>query len=217
MEARNSSGNPYTCKYEWPCFVQSGDSGVVFSKEGGYTTAFFEAFPNEPKCFLRGEGETIEEAEEDCWQRYQKVLICEHEMDRRDRTDGYAYCKHCSYSSTVFEPLTKCCKCKKPAAYGTDYRGKWYCKKHYRYRPIDPDPTSYRKFYGDLHKHRLPRKYKKKIKEAASIAFNGKGVNAKVYCNVSIINDIKLRSGNLSLSLMFEGQRKQLLNLLKYN
>jgi hypothetical protein len=216
VTARRSGGDDFICKYDWPCFVQSGDSGVVFSKEGGYTTAFFEAFPKEPKCFLRGEGKTIEEAEEDCWQRYQKVLTCDHEMDRRNRTDGYAYCKHCSYASTVFEPLTKCCKCKKPAAHGQDYHGKWYCKKHYRYKPLDPNTANHSRFFNtEHHKHRIPRKYKKKIKEAASFYFFIEhGIVDKVKCSVSIINDIRLRCGGVRINLLFERQRQRLLDTL---
>ena len=141
MKVRMSSGPDYDSKYDWDFFCQGGTSGIVLPKgsfdkvfgdeplkglaegmasEESYRTAFFEAFPKTPSCFLRGEGKTIEEAEEDCWKKYQKVLNCNHEMERRDRTDGYAYCKHCSYSSTVFEPLTKCCKCGKPTAHTKD-------------------------------------------------------------------------------------------------
>ncbi len=60
--ARKSFGEAYVCKYEWPedCFVQCGDNGIVCGKES-YTTAFFEAFPESPKTFLRGEGAFVEE------------------------------------------------------------------------------------------------------------------------------------------------------------
>lgn len=124
----------YECKQLWPeeCFVQCGNSGIVFTKksiaesfatplesaieileiqgnpenrgEEYYKTCFFEAFPLE--TFLRGEGKTIEEAEEKCWNAYAKILGCQsHEFERRNRQDGYAFCKHCNYSGMFLEPL----------------------------------------------------------------------------------------------------------------
>jgi hypothetical protein len=209
MKARNSFGPEYDCKYEWPCSVQCGDSGVVFSKTGGYRTAFFEAFPKEPACFLRGEGETIEDAEEACWQKYQKVLSCEHEMERRDRTDGYGYCKHCSYSSMVFEPLTKCCKCKTPTAYAQDHRKKWYCKKHRVTMPLDPNPSG---FFSYRKKTRLPRKYKKKLKEAATLKFRSESYNDAVTYSKCITSTVTFKCKNAKISLLFRAQHKQLLN-----
>jgi hypothetical protein len=89
--ARNSFDKPYDCLKDWPedCFVQCGGDGIVFEEgsleetfksEDGllktiatvigsptekkhYRTAFFEAFPKKPSCFIRGEGTTIQEAE----------------------------------------------------------------------------------------------------------------------------------------------------------
>ena len=120
MKVKMSGGPEYDSKYDWGCFCQGGSRGIVlpsgsFNKmfkedpleglvegmmdEESYTTAFFEAFPKNPSCFIRGEGKNIEEAEESAWKKYQKILTCDHEMERRNRTDGYGYCKHCSYSS----------------------------------------------------------------------------------------------------------------------
>ena len=216
VKARNSPGKDYECKHPWDFFVQCGGKGVVFSKEGGYTTAFFEAFPKNPSCFLRGEGSTIEEAEETCWQKYQKVITCNHEMERRDRTDGYAYCKHCSYSSTVFKPLTKCCKCGTPTSYTQDYKGKYYCEKHARVKPKNPDPNKRKAMFGEITHHRVPRKYKKLIKKAATIKFKQDiGYEYKLKFKVNILNDIKITCGDKILNILFEQQRKKLLNLLK--
>ena len=90
---RSFNKEPYNCLKPWPedCFCQCGGNGVVFtdnssmgelltnpkdqqeaikavlgeeSKKTHYKTAFFEAFPKNPSCFIRGEGKTIEEAEE---------------------------------------------------------------------------------------------------------------------------------------------------------
>jgi|GEM_PF-5012352 len=183
----------YDSVYEWNCTCQAGESGIVFSKEGNYQTAFFEAFPKNPSCFLRGEGETIKDAEEGCWQKYQKVLACSHEMERRDRTDGYGFCKHCSYSSMVFEPLTKCCKCKIPTAYSRDYKGKYYCKKHCRNKPKDPK--------GESLWDRTPkvsRKVKKALKKGVTELFRNDGIKGKVIARFII--DVTFRCGGYQIS-----------------
>ena len=187
----------YELKYDWSedgknIFVQGGSNGVVFSKTGGYKTAFIEAFPNKPKCFVRGEGKDLAEAEEDCWQKYQKILTCNHEMDRRDRTDGYAFCKHCTYSSTVFEPLTKCCKCGIPTNYTKDFRDKWYCKKHGRTKPKNPNPERWEKWVDN--DRRLPRKEKKSYKKAFT-----NHLNQKFRGNYYKFDEVQLKKGSYRL------------------
>jgi len=129
--ARKSFGDPYLCKHDWAedCFVQCGGDGIVFERKGAlvniftsekpletyaeerslpstYTTAFFEAFPNNPATFLRGEGKTIEEAEEQAWQKFQRYLACAgHEFEKRGYTNGAGFCKHCNmFACKVFEP-----------------------------------------------------------------------------------------------------------------
>lgn len=202
VKARNSSGGDYECKYPWDFFVQCGGLGMVLSKKGGYTTAFFEAFPNEPRCFLRGEGSTVEEAEESCWQNYQKLLTCDHEMERRDRTDGYAYCKHCSYSSTVFKPLTKCCKCNIPTAFATDYKNRYYCKKHAINKPKNPNPKERMRFFERDYK-RLPRKYKKLLKKAVTYRFQKDNIFGKVVLQKDVSITTKFKCSGMILSLLF--------------
>ncbi len=82
--ARKSWGGEYETKANWPenCFVQCGDRGLVLSKNGNYRTAFFEAcpdnipadgYPDGLGTFLRGEGESIEEAEQACFIKYEKI------------------------------------------------------------------------------------------------------------------------------------------------
>jgi len=117
----------------WPedCYVQWGEDGVVFSKDGSYSTAFFEAFPKVPNAFIRGEGKTIEEAERSAFKWFQAILSCDgHEFERRGRTDEYGYCKKCNLGMNgVFEPLTECFKCGEKTCYsqrGDDKR--WVCK-----------------------------------------------------------------------------------------
>jgi hypothetical protein len=223
MKIKMSDGPEYDSKYEWNCFCQGGTSGIVLPRDSmnkifvsdpltglaegiaskeSYTTAFFEAFPRNPGCFLRGEGKTIDEAEESCWNQYQKVLNCKHEMERRNRTDGYGYCKHCSYSSTVFEPLTKCCKCGKPTAYSQDHKGGWYCEKHKRFKPKDPNAKSWQVF-----EHRLPRKRKKILKNCAVKKFESEKIFGKVKFSYKLSK--KFVCNGLQFSLLFERHEKE--------
>jgi len=140
---------PYECKRDWPekCFVQAGGRGIVFdsqSPKDSYTTAFFEAFPacvvrgGGHQMFLRGEGKTIQDAETDCWNRYQKILACpKHEFERRGYVNGYCFCKHCNAGGTFMEPSVHCKTCGVPASYAQDKSGNWYCEPHFEALPDD--------------------------------------------------------------------------------
>jgi hypothetical protein len=217
--ARRSFGKDYVCLKPWEeeIGVQCGGSGVVLVEKGeNYRTAFFEAFPKKPSCFLRGEGATVEEAEENCWNKYQKVIACEHEMERKNRTDGYGYCKHCSYSSMVFEPLTKCCKCNTPTAFSQDYRGKWYCAKHNRCKPKPEKPGKDATLMERMlhnEERRLPRKEKKLLKNAATYMFRQQGHKDKVLYSYSL--SPKFKCGHYQMALLFGRQKKQLLKNYK--
>lgn len=210
--ARQSFGEDYVCQKPWDedMFVQCGGRGVVLKRkdpEKSYTTAFFEAFPNNPSCFLRGEGSTVEEAEAACWEKYQKVITCDHEMERRDRRDGYGYCKHCAYASMVFEPLDKCCKCGVPTRYTTDYKGRHYCKKHGRTKPKNPNPSRMERMM-DLDSRRLPRKEKKLLKKAALYRFKQNGIVGKMTYKYSLSPQFKI--SHYGIDLLFRKQRTQL-------
>lgn len=156
---------PWECFKPWPedCGVQCGSGGIVLTKptleeafgteEGGkevieavldkkkkggyYRTAFFEAFPKNPKTFIRGEGKTIKQAEEEAWGMYQKYLACPgHEFERRGYKNGAGFCKHCGmFASKVFDPTTKCEECGKPSAYSEDQKGKTWCEEHLSLTP----------------------------------------------------------------------------------
>lgn len=69
-------------KLEWPeeIYLQSGEDGLVITKTGSYHTAFVEAFIGKydeeildvkltGDLFIRGEGGTIEQAEENAWNK----------------------------------------------------------------------------------------------------------------------------------------------------
>lgn len=126
-------GKPYECNYPWPedCFCQGGSSGMVFTKGSfqealespdkavdaitgktpHYKTAFFEAFPNDPSTFIRGEGETIEAAEQSAWQQWQSIVGCtDHVYRTRGYENGGGFCIHCNlFSGRIFpsKPSTR--------------------------------------------------------------------------------------------------------------
>jgi len=157
------------------CFIQGGDKGIVFNSSAAeafekpvetvlttigvtndilpqktkeyYTTCFFEAFPREPDTFLRGEGATMEEAETKCWEDYQKVVNCKsHEPERRNRRDGYGFCKHCGMGGMFFEPLETCKICGVPTYAFSDTDNNWYCKAHESAIPEDKQSTMYKSY-----------------------------------------------------------------------
>ena len=107
--SRRYEENPYTPICDWPedCRVQWGDCGLVLRKKGNggdYLTAFFEAFPD---TFIRGEGETVEQAEKDAYSQFVKFSVCSaHEFERWHYTNGGGVCKHCGmFKGRVFEPI----------------------------------------------------------------------------------------------------------------
>lgn len=160
--SQSFSKDKYECKQNWPpdTFCQCGGDGIVFtdkkfsiekalsdtnealevigtmagakSEKQHYRTAFFEVFPKNPKCFLRGEGKNVEEAELNAWNQYQKVISCQnHEFDRKGRTDGYAFCTKCPYRGTVLEPTTVCHQCNTPTCFKTNNQDQYLCMTHY--------------------------------------------------------------------------------------
>ena len=133
-----SPGVDYPCDHPWPeCFIQCGDSGLVFSKKGNYTTAFFEAFPRDPDTFIRGQGKTIKDAENDAWEQWERVRGCPgHEFERRGYENGAGFCKHCGFfKSKAFPPSNKCCICGEPTYYTHDIDKNWYCEDHADQKP----------------------------------------------------------------------------------
>lgn len=155
-------------------FVQWGNCGVVFSrKKGAYTTAFFEAFPNNPKTFIRGEGKDVPEAELDAFKKYQRYLACpEHEFEARGYTNGSGICKHCGlFMSKVFPPHLICKHCGKAIHEGfDDIHGNVYCEeceeKHgipkedwtEEHRAYQRDMEAHRKFMEEIKSERRKNK-----------------------------------------------------------
>lgn len=156
MEPRLIRNTKVFTIHDWPegILIQGGSHGIVGvrSTHTTYTTAFVEAFPD---TFIRGEGETISEAEDDAWKKYQKQLSCEgHEYEARGYTNGLGFCKKCNRSqSRVFsgEQLGQFCficgvgttySCYSDKAYWDAEMGwirdpatkedkvNWYCEEH---------------------------------------------------------------------------------------
>ena len=134
---RSTGANAHTPRDAWPadCLVQWGSKGLVFA-QGARTTAFFEAFPQEPATFIRGEGATVAEAEEAAFAKWHRILACPgHDFERRTWRNGSGACRHCDlFNSRAFEPLERCTVCQCPTYYslGVDAGGQqhWYCEAH---------------------------------------------------------------------------------------
>lgn len=129
----------FECKNEWPedCFCQCGSNGTVFTPTGYYETAFFEAFPNNPKTFIRGEGKTIELAEQQAWETYQKYFQCDHpSFEARDYTNGAGFCTKCGlWFPDVIPPTGKCVICDTSTWFSQDIDNNWWCEQHYDQTP----------------------------------------------------------------------------------
>lgn len=136
MKARQGFGEDYECKMNWPqdIFVQCGGKGIVISRQKdmpSYKTAFFEAFPNNPSTFIRGEGASIEEAEESAFKKYEKIMNCQgHEYKRRGNSE-HATCMHCHlFTSFCLPPETSCEICKKENI-NHGFNNMFLCEKHF--------------------------------------------------------------------------------------
>jgi hypothetical protein len=103
----------YVPKHDWSgCYIQWGGSGIVFQRDeerniDTYKTAFFEVFPINPQTFLRGEGKTIDEAEDDVWKKYQRILKCDwHKISRKGYKNGSGVCTRCGlFVSHIFSVI----------------------------------------------------------------------------------------------------------------
>ncbi|HLS01487.1 MAG TPA: hypothetical protein VK054_05825, partial [Beutenbergiaceae bacterium] len=98
----------YQVRRPWPegAHLSGGSSGLVLSRLPGvesYTTAFFEYSGEE--TFIRGEGDTIREAEDAAWQQRQAQVTCpQHEYETRGYRSGAGFCQHCNrFESGVFD------------------------------------------------------------------------------------------------------------------
>lgn len=110
----------YQPRHEWPgdTLVQWGGRGVVLGKNP-YTTAFFEAFPDKKVTagggFIRGEGKTIEEAEDAAFAQFTRETSCQHLWGREHYTNGGQLCRHCrAFRSGHLKDVVKLGSWRKP-------------------------------------------------------------------------------------------------------
>jgi hypothetical protein len=86
------------------------------ARGGSYSTAFFEAFPREPKCFIRGEGDTVEAAEGRAYETYERYLSCDHSFDRLNK-QGRGKCTECGLTTDdALANLNTCNVCEQEGA-----------------------------------------------------------------------------------------------------
>lgn len=126
---RVAANTDHPLRHPWPgdCYVQGGEQGLAFRGGEGYFTAFVEAFPRNPDAFLRGEGETVAEAEDACWARYLVARDCvpgEGEpdgrfgphgpFDRRGYTNGMGFCVRCGTGYMAFEEIPPAAPAQEP-------------------------------------------------------------------------------------------------------
>ncbi len=127
----------YQLQYDWnDIFLQCNDSGIVLGKKP-YKTAFFEAFPKNPDTFIRGEGQTIQEAETNAWNKYQKILECKNHEYKYHSDIGHGKCIHCNLFTSYALPNKICCSvCNKEGSYfdipvpDSTYECKPICLEH---------------------------------------------------------------------------------------
>lgn len=136
MKASQSFGPDYDCQKNWPTdiFMQCGKEGIVISskkEKPSYRTSFFEAFPNDPSTFIRGEGSSIEDAEDAAFQKYEKIMACnEHDYKRRLDSE-HGTCIKCGlFTSNCFPPVHSCSVCQKTEV-NYNFNKNNYCCEHY--------------------------------------------------------------------------------------
>lgn len=107
------SNTDVEARHPWPddVGVQGGKNGLVFVRgtTETYRTAFVEASPG--GTFLRGEGATVQEAEDACWAKYQTFLSCDGTgephgpFEPRHYDNGAGFCTRCgAWFTGVCEP-----------------------------------------------------------------------------------------------------------------
>lgn len=142
-------------RQRWPAgtFVQGGDRGAVFTRRGGYVTAFVEVGPP-GGGFIRGEGPNVECAERVAWLKYAEEAACPgHEYEPRGYTNGAGFCRHCgrfgSHAFTGEQLGQHCSVCGVGTTYG-QYSPDAYWDPD-QHRIINPGPREDRVWRCEEH------------------------------------------------------------------
>lgn len=151
-----TAGYGYVLRHDWPYTVSIGGCGNAAPEvgpDGVRTTGpFLEVYPD--GSFIRGEGATIEEAEDKAWAEYQRHVACPgHEFEAHTYRNGSGICRLCRrFQSNVFtaeELQMFCSECRTPTFHqriGSTMR----CKEHEVHGEnlqrarflIDPNPST---------------------------------------------------------------------------
>lgn len=118
----------YETKLDWPkdSFAQAGGGHL----DGIGKNIFFECFLKD--YHVRGEGATLEEAEQKAWDLYTKYSNCNHSFQRLSEDSEIGVCKKCNMKKQdIFEILAVCSCCNKSGAAHYLNKNK-YCYEHYK-------------------------------------------------------------------------------------
>ena len=135
---RSVNHNRYVVQKPWPvdAHLSGGETGLVLSGDGNhYRTAFFEGtFSELPGTFLRGEADTLEEAEEVAWEKFQRYTAGdhEHEFETGGYRNGAGFCITCGmFKSNVFtlQEIGSICEICGDDMY-TMIGDRMFCKEH---------------------------------------------------------------------------------------
>lgn len=109
-----------------------------------------EVFCSDPETFIRGEGPTLDAAEETAWLQYVKIIECTgHVFDNRSYDSGVGWCVHCDmFSPKAFEPArTPCAYCGRLTAFIRDLDGVVWCMNDWQQIPADKRTDAWHTFY----------------------------------------------------------------------
>lgn len=133
----------YELVHPWPADVdvQGGRRGVVITGVMSYRTAFVEVFPTDPRTVIRGEGATLEEAEDAAWARFVRVTTPDHEhtFEQAGYRNGAGVCSTCGlFQSGVFDlaEIGSTCTICGTGTYYCVIGDSLYCEAH---APADKD------------------------------------------------------------------------------
>lgn len=131
---------------DWPkdCAAQCGGGEI----DGIGKNCFFEVFFKD--FYVRGEGPTKIEAENDAWKKYMNYESCDHEFKRHSDSQDKGKCTKCGLlKSGIFEILTCCAVCNKKGVAQYSNGIGFTCYKHYKENLVKMTQTN---DFGMTHK-----------------------------------------------------------------
>lgn len=130
--SHNMMENKYECKKEWDdnCKIQCGTNKFhMVESLPVYYNAFFEVFIDDD--YIRGEGETLEIAEENAFKKLEKMKKCVNHTYKEIENTRNLKCTKCYHVlANSIKPKTVCDVCKK-AHSGLQFQNKKYCIAHF--------------------------------------------------------------------------------------